>query len=97
MVLCTAFRNPTVMAKEAVSLDAVAGHRIILGVGCGWHEPEFMAFGIPFTHRVSMFEEAMSIIQPLLRDGEVPSKGSITRQKTASSCHPMTGRAGFRS
>ena len=75
MVLCTAFRNPTVMAKEAVSLDAVAGHRIILGVGCGWHEPEFKAFGIPFTHRVSMFEEAMSIIRPLLRDGKVSFQG----------------------
>ena len=94
MVLCTAFRNPTVMAKEAVSLDAVAGHRIILGVGCGWHEPEFKAFGIPFTHRVSMFEEAMSIIRPLLAMAKSPSRASITRQKTASSCRRMTGRAG---
>ena len=79
MVLCTAFRNPAVMAKEAVSLDAVAGHRIILGVGCGWHEPEFKAFGIPFTHRVSMFEEAMSIIQPLLREGKVTFQGTHYR------------------
>jgi len=79
MVLCTAFRNPAVMVKEAVSLDAVAGHRIILGVGCGWHEPEFTAFGIPFTHRVSMFEEAMSIIRPLLRDGKVTFQGKHYR------------------
>jgi alkanesulfonate monooxygenase SsuD/methylene tetrahydromethanopterin reductase-like flavin-dependent oxidoreductase (luciferase family) len=79
MVLCTAFRNPAVMAKEAVSLDAIAGHRIILGVGCGWHEPEFKAFGIPFTPRVSMFEEAMSIIHPLLRTGEVSFSGTHYR------------------
>jgi alkanesulfonate monooxygenase SsuD/methylene tetrahydromethanopterin reductase-like flavin-dependent oxidoreductase (luciferase family) len=75
LVLCTAFRNPAVLAKESVSLDAIAGHRIILGLGCGWHEPEFNAFGIPFTNRVSMFEEAMSIIQPLLRTGSATFDG----------------------
>jgi alkanesulfonate monooxygenase SsuD/methylene tetrahydromethanopterin reductase-like flavin-dependent oxidoreductase (luciferase family) len=71
LVLCTAFRNPAVLAKEAVSLDAIANYRVTLGLGCGWHEPEFKAFGIPFPNRVSMFEEAMSILHPLLRTGEV--------------------------
>ena len=75
MVLCTAFRNPAVLAKEAVSLDAVAGHRTTLGLGCGWHEPEFKAFGIPFTNVVSRFEEAMSIIHPLLREGRADVQG----------------------
>lgn len=78
MVLCTAFRNPAVLAKEAVSLDAVAGHRITLGLGCGWHEPEFKAFGIPFTNVVSRFEEAMSIIHPLLRDGRASFEGQYS-------------------
>ena len=78
MVLCTAFRNPAVLAKEAVSLDAVAGHRITLGLGCGWHEPEFRAFGIPFTNVVSRFEEAMSIIHPLLREGRVTFEGQFS-------------------
>ena len=77
MVLCTAFRNPAVLAKEAISLDAVANHRITLGLGCGWHEPEFKAFGIPFTNRVSKFEEAMSIIHPMLRDGNVTFEGKF--------------------
>jgi alkanesulfonate monooxygenase SsuD/methylene tetrahydromethanopterin reductase-like flavin-dependent oxidoreductase (luciferase family) len=75
LVLCTAFRNPAVMAKEAVSLDAVANHRVTLGLGCGWHEPEFKAFGIPFTNIVSRFEEAMSIVHPLLRQGNVNFDG----------------------
>ena len=75
MVLCTAFRNPAVLAKEAVSLDAVAAHRITLGLGCGWHEPEFKAFGIPFSNVVSRFEEAMSIIHPLLREGRADFQG----------------------
>jgi alkanesulfonate monooxygenase SsuD/methylene tetrahydromethanopterin reductase-like flavin-dependent oxidoreductase (luciferase family) len=75
LVLCTAFRNPAVLAKEAISLDAIANHRITLGLGCGWHEPEFKAFGIPFTNRVSKFEEAMSIIHPMLREGSVTFEG----------------------
>ena len=79
MVLCTAFRNPAVMAKEAVSLDAVANHRITLGLGCGWHEPEFRAFGIPFSNVVSRFEEAMSIVHPLLRTGNVTFEGDYYR------------------
>ena len=79
LVLCTAFRNPAVLAKEAVSLDAIAGHRVTLGLGCGWHEPEFAAFGIPFKPRVSMFEEAMSIIHPLLRNGSVTFEGKHYR------------------
>lgn len=75
LVLCTAFRNPAVLVKEAISLDAIAGHRITLGLGCGWHEPEFTAFGIPFANRVSRFEEAMSIIHPLLREGTATFEG----------------------
>lgn len=75
LVLCTAFRNPAVLAKEAISLDDIANHRITLGLGCGWHEPEFKAFGIPFTNRVSKFEEAMSIIHPMLREGKATFEG----------------------
>jgi alkanesulfonate monooxygenase SsuD/methylene tetrahydromethanopterin reductase-like flavin-dependent oxidoreductase (luciferase family) len=83
MVLCTAFRNPATLAKMAVSLDEIANHRVTLGLGCGWHEPEFRAFGIPFTNIVSRFEEAMSIIHPLLRKGTVDFQGTYYR---ASNC-----------
>ncbi len=68
-VLCTAFRNPAVLAKMAVTLDAVSRGRLILGLGSGWHAPEFAAFGIPFDHRVDRFEEALEIILGLLRTG----------------------------
>ncbi len=50
LVLCTAFRNPAVLAKMAVTLDEISGGRIILGLGAGWHEPEFAAFSLPFDH-----------------------------------------------
>lgn len=76
IVLCTAFRNPAVLAKMAVTVDAISDGRLILGLGAGWHQPEFEAFGIPYDHRVGRFEEALSIIVPLLRDGAVDVDGT---------------------
>ncbi|HEY0069916.1 MAG TPA: LLM class flavin-dependent oxidoreductase [Chloroflexia bacterium] len=75
-VLCTAFRSPALIAKMADTLQEVSGGRLILGLGCGWHEPEFEAFGLPFDHRVSRFEEALQIIVPLLREGRVDFQGN---------------------
>jgi alkanesulfonate monooxygenase SsuD/methylene tetrahydromethanopterin reductase-like flavin-dependent oxidoreductase (luciferase family) len=75
LVLCTAFRNPAVLAKMAVTLDEVSGRRLILGLGAGWHEPEFAAFGLPFDHLVDRFEEAVKIIVPLVHEGKVDFSG----------------------
>ena len=69
LVLCTSFRSPSVIANMAATLDLVSGGRLILGLGCGWHEPEYRAFGFPFDHRVSRFAEAVEIVVRLL-DGE---------------------------
>jgi probable F420-dependent oxidoreductase len=75
MVLALPFRNPALTAKMATALDEVSGGRLILGVGCGWHEPEFDAFDYPFDHRVGRFEEALGVLQALLRDGRVTVDG----------------------
>jgi probable F420-dependent oxidoreductase len=75
LVMCTPFRNPALLAKMAHTLDDVSGGRLILGVGAGWHQPEFDAFGVPFDHRASRFQEALEIIRPLLRDGRVDFNG----------------------
>jgi alkanesulfonate monooxygenase SsuD/methylene tetrahydromethanopterin reductase-like flavin-dependent oxidoreductase (luciferase family) len=83
LVTCTAFRNPALLAKMATAVDAISGGRLILGLGAGWHEPEFEAFGIPFSHRVDRFEEALQIIVPLLRTGQVDFQGVYER---APSC-----------
>jgi alkanesulfonate monooxygenase SsuD/methylene tetrahydromethanopterin reductase-like flavin-dependent oxidoreductase (luciferase family) len=74
-VACTSFRHPALLAKMADTLDEVSGGRLVLGLGAGWHEPEFDAFGFPFDHRVSRFEEALQIIVPLLREGRVDFQG----------------------
>jgi probable F420-dependent oxidoreductase len=75
-VLCAGFRNPALLAKMATTLDTIANGRLILGIGAGWHEPEFDGFGFPFNHRVSRFEEALQIIRPLLRNGDVTFHGA---------------------
>ncbi len=75
LVACTSFRNPALLAKMADSLDEISGGRFILGVGSGWNEPEYTMFGWPFDHRVGRFEEAMAIIAPLLREGQVDFHG----------------------
>jgi alkanesulfonate monooxygenase SsuD/methylene tetrahydromethanopterin reductase-like flavin-dependent oxidoreductase (luciferase family) len=75
LVACSSFRNPALFAKMADTLDEVSGGRVILGLGSGWHEPEYSAFGIPYDHRVGRFEEALQIIVPLLRDGHVDFAG----------------------
>jgi alkanesulfonate monooxygenase SsuD/methylene tetrahydromethanopterin reductase-like flavin-dependent oxidoreductase (luciferase family) len=82
LVLCTAFRNPAVLAKMAVTLDEVTGGRLILGLGAGWHEPEFTAFGFPYDHLVDRFEEALKVIVPLVREGRVDFTGRYVAAPT---------------
>jgi probable F420-dependent oxidoreductase len=74
-VSCMGFRNPALLAKMADAVDEVSGGRLILGLGAGWHEPEYRAFGYPFDHRYGRFEEGIRIIHGLLRDGQVDFAG----------------------
>jgi alkanesulfonate monooxygenase SsuD/methylene tetrahydromethanopterin reductase-like flavin-dependent oxidoreductase (luciferase family) len=77
--MATPFRNPAVLAKMAATTDMLSGGRLILGLGAGWHRPEFDAFGIEFEHRVSQFEDALRIIVPLLRGATVSHAGRWAR------------------
>jgi alkanesulfonate monooxygenase SsuD/methylene tetrahydromethanopterin reductase-like flavin-dependent oxidoreductase (luciferase family) len=76
LVTCTAFRNPALLAKMADTVDEISGGRLIMGVGAGWCELEFEAFGYPFDHRVSRFAEAVDIISHLLREGRYTYEGT---------------------
>jgi probable F420-dependent oxidoreductase len=76
IVLGTGFRPPALTAKMAATLDEVSNGRLILGLGTGWHEPEYTAFGYPFDHRAGRFEEALGIIVPLLRGERVTFHGT---------------------
>jgi alkanesulfonate monooxygenase SsuD/methylene tetrahydromethanopterin reductase-like flavin-dependent oxidoreductase (luciferase family) len=83
LVACTGFRNPGVIAKMTESIDDISGGRFILGLGAGWHQPEFDQFGLPFDYRVSRFEDAIRIIHPLLRQGEATWEGQFYSAKDA--------------
>ena len=77
LVASTSFHNPAMLAKKAATLDEISGGRLILGLGAGWNEAEYRAFGFPFDRRVSRFEEAFTIIRTLLREGRCDFHGSF--------------------
>ncbi len=83
LVACTSFRNPALLAKMAATLDDISAGRLILGLGCGWHEPEYDAFGYEFEHRVGRFEESLDIIRPLLRGSSVTLEGRWVQARDA--------------
>lgn len=66
MVSCAAFRSPAIVAKMTATLDVMSGGRLIWGVGAGWHEEEFRAYGFPFGtggERVGALREAVEIVK----------------------------------
>ena len=75
IVMCTGFRNPALLAKMAATLDHISGGRLTLGIGCGWHDPEYAAFGYPTDHKVGRFDEAFTVIRSLIRDGRATLAG----------------------
>ena len=75
LVACTNFHNPALLAKQATMIDEISGGRLILGLGAGWNETEFRAYGFPYDHRIDRFEEAFTIIRTLLREGAVDFDG----------------------
>ena len=76
LVASTSFHAPAMLAKQAATVDAISGGRLIVGLGAGWNEREYRAFGFPFDRRVSRFEEAFAIIRSLLREGRADFHGA---------------------
>jgi len=65
LVLCNLFRNPSLLAKMAATLDQISGGRLEFGIGSGWHRAESIAYGIPFpsaTERIQQLQEALEVI-----------------------------------
>jgi alkanesulfonate monooxygenase SsuD/methylene tetrahydromethanopterin reductase-like flavin-dependent oxidoreductase (luciferase family) len=93
LVASTSFHQPAMLAKLAATVDGISDGRLILGLGAGWNEREYRAFGFPFDKRVSRFAEAFTIIRTLLADGEIDFAGEFYR---AERCvlHPRPARPG---
>ncbi len=83
IVLCTSFRNPGLTAKMAVTLDEVSTGRLTLGLGAGWRDPEYDAFGYARDRRADRFEESLQVIAPLLRGERVTFEGRYERANEA--------------
>jgi probable F420-dependent oxidoreductase len=68
LVLCAPFRHPALLAKMASTIDGIAGGRLDLGLGAGWLEQEFAAFGYRFGslgERFAILEEALAVLDAM--------------------------------
>ena len=86
LVAATGFHSPAMLAKKAATVEEISNGRLILGLGAGWNEPDYTAFGFPFTERVSRFEEAFTVIRTLLPRALSTSTVATTPSATRSSC-----------
>jgi alkanesulfonate monooxygenase SsuD/methylene tetrahydromethanopterin reductase-like flavin-dependent oxidoreductase (luciferase family) len=103
LVAATAFHPPGLLARMAATIDEVSGGRFVLGLGTGWNEVEFRAFGIPFDYKVSRFEEAFEIVRRLLAGEHVTLHGRFYEVEDAVLLPPparrvplMVGTTGLR-
>jgi F420-dependent oxidoreductase-like protein len=94
LVFCAGYRNPGVLLKAAVTIDHLSGGRGNLGVGCGWNENEFRAFGIPFLpikQRLDQLEEQIVVLRRLLAGERVTFHGTYVQLDDAL-CDPLPVR-----
>lgn len=78
LVLCNSYRNPALLAKMASSLDRVSNGRFVLGLGAGWMEEEYHAYGYPFPPirvRLEQLEEALQVIKRLFTEPRASFQG----------------------
>lgn len=89
-VLCQSFRNPALLAKMGATLQILSGGRFILGIGAGWHEEEYRAYGYDFPPnpvRVAQLEEALIIIKAMWTQTQATFEGKYYRV-TGAYCEP---------
>ncbi|HXM54632.1 MAG TPA: LLM class flavin-dependent oxidoreductase, partial [Candidatus Dormibacteraeota bacterium] len=79
LVACPAFRTTGQLAREAAALADASAGRFVLGLGAGWHQPEFDAFEYPFDHLVGRFEEQLIAVRDLLAGGRVTAERKYVR------------------
>jgi len=78
MVICTAFRNPALTAKLASTLDVISGGRFELGIGAGWYEHEWLAYGYgfpPVGERLDQLGDHLEVISRMLGPGRATFSG----------------------
>ena len=106
LVLCNSYRNPALLAKMASSLDNVSNGRLLLGLGSGWMDEEYRAYGYSFPSarvRVEQLDEALTIIKLLFTQSRASFQGkyyavedAVNNPKPVQKPHPpiLIGGAG---
>lgn len=90
LVTCNSFRHPSLLAKMSATLDVISGGRLEFGIGAGWYEPEYAAYGIPFlraSERVRQLDEALSILKMMWTEDDCTYRGKYYSIKNAT-CNP---------
>lgn len=86
MVTCVSYRNPALLAKMAATVDQISGGRIELGLGAGWMDSEYKAYGYEFPStgtRLAQLEEALEIITRMMRESRSSFEGRHYRVEDA--------------
>jgi alkanesulfonate monooxygenase SsuD/methylene tetrahydromethanopterin reductase-like flavin-dependent oxidoreductase (luciferase family) len=89
-VLCNSFRNPAHLAKMAATCQILSGGRVVLGIGAGWNEEEYLAYGWPFPKtsvRAAELAEAIQICRLMWTQSPVNFEGKHYQLRNAY-CHP---------
>jgi F420-dependent oxidoreductase-like protein len=108
LVLCNSYRNPAFLAKMASSLDVMSNGRLIFGIGAGWMDEEYRAYGYPFPAvrtRIEQLDEALEVIKLLFTQPRATLQGkyyavdrAVNNPKPVQQPHPpiLIGGAGER-
>jgi F420-dependent oxidoreductase-like protein len=86
MVVCTGFRNPALTAKLSSTIDVISGGRFELGIGAGWKEDEWLAYGYgfpPIGERMDAFADHLEVIKRMLAPGQATFEGRHAQVRDA--------------
>jgi F420-dependent oxidoreductase-like protein len=95
LVTCVGYRNVGLLAKEAAGIDVMSGGRLILGLGAGWYEREYEAYGYPYPparERLGLLDEALQVIPRLWSEETVDFDGRFVHLDGAY-CEPQPVRS----
>ncbi|GAA1888812.1 LLM class F420-dependent oxidoreductase [Williamsia serinedens] len=91
MCTCMGYRNPAYLAKQAATIDIISGGRVEMGIGAGWYEHEWKAYGYGFPRageRIAMLDEGVQIMSQMWREGSVTLDGRHYKVDGAI-CRPL--------
>ena len=86
MVVCTGFRNPALTAKLSSTIDVISGGRFELGIGAGWKEEEWRAYGYGFptlAERMAAFRDHLEVIHAMFGPGRAAYEGEFAHVRGA--------------